>query len=157
MTSMIRLTPQAQAPGAAGRAVQGVERALLAAARHALAAHRERVVADDGGAGGLDGGGVRAEAAEDDHGGKGPEPLGRSTPAEKLALRPLCETFTVMPVPETVPVTLDGLPGFSCGFQRWRSPELSLPEGVGDQSENRFETCQRTAETFDTVPGQDPL
>src|SRR5690606_12627948 len=88
MTSMIRLTPQAQAPGAAGRAVQGVERALLAAARHALAAHRERVVADDGGAGGLDGGGVRAEAAEDDHGGKGPEPLGRSTPAEKLALRP---------------------------------------------------------------------
>ena len=61
--------------------------------------------------------------------GKGPEPLGRSMPAEKLALRPLWETFTVMPWPETVPVTLDGLPGFSCGFRRWRSPEFSLPEG----------------------------
>ncbi|WP_302563221.1 hypothetical protein [Catellatospora tritici] len=38
-------------------------------------------------------------------------PLGTLTPAEKLALRPLSDTFTVMPVRETVPVTLAGLAG----------------------------------------------
>ena len=37
--------------------------------------------------------------------GNGPVPLGRLTPAEKLADRPLCDTLTVMLVLETVPVT----------------------------------------------------
>ncbi len=45
--------------------------------------------------------------------GKGPDPLGSWTPAEKLALRPLCVTFTVMLVLDTVPVTLAGFAGFS--------------------------------------------
>ncbi len=45
--------------------------------------------------------------------GNGPLPLGTSTGAEKLELRPWWETLTVMLVRETVPVTLDGLPGFS--------------------------------------------
>lgn len=45
--------------------------------------------------------------------GKGPVPLGSETLAEKLELLPLWLTFTVMPVLETVPVTLDGLGGFS--------------------------------------------
>jgi hypothetical protein len=45
--------------------------------------------------------------------GKGPVPLGSWTPAEKLAVRPLAETFTVMRVLETVPVTLAGLAGLS--------------------------------------------
>jgi hypothetical protein len=45
--------------------------------------------------------------------GNGPEPvLGSCTPAEKLALLPLFETFTVMLVDETVPVTLAGFGGF---------------------------------------------
>jgi hypothetical protein len=44
--------------------------------------------------------------------GKGPVPAGRSTEAEKEALRPLWDVFTVMPVRETVPVTLCGLGGF---------------------------------------------
>jgi hypothetical protein len=44
--------------------------------------------------------------------GKGPEPLGSWTLAEKLELLPLSVTFTVMPVFETVPVTLAGFPGF---------------------------------------------
>ncbi|MBB2748318.1 UNVERIFIED_ORG: hypothetical protein FHR35_008211 [Microbispora rosea subsp. rosea] len=45
--------------------------------------------------------------------GNGPVPLGRSTLAEKLALLPLSDTLTVMPVLETVPVTPAGLPCFS--------------------------------------------
>jgi hypothetical protein len=45
--------------------------------------------------------------------GNGPVPLGSCTPAEKLALRPLFVTFTVMPVLDTVPVTLCGFAGFS--------------------------------------------
>ncbi len=45
--------------------------------------------------------------------GNGPEPLGSWTLAEKLALRPFCDTFTVMVVLETVPVTLAGLAGLS--------------------------------------------
>jgi hypothetical protein len=45
--------------------------------------------------------------------GKGPVPLGSCTLAEKPALLPLWEAFTVMLVAETVPVTLDGLAGFS--------------------------------------------
>ena len=45
--------------------------------------------------------------------GNGPVPLGSSTPAEKLALRPFSPAFTVMLVFETVPVTLAGFAGFS--------------------------------------------
>ena len=45
--------------------------------------------------------------------GNGPVPLGSWTLAEKLELLPLCVTFTVMLVLETVPVTLAGLAGFS--------------------------------------------
>ncbi len=45
--------------------------------------------------------------------GNGPVPLGSWTLAEKLALRPLCDTFTVMLVLETVPVTLAGFAGLS--------------------------------------------
>ena len=45
--------------------------------------------------------------------GNGPVPLGRLTEAENEALRPWLATFTVMFVPETVPLTLCGLPGFS--------------------------------------------
>src|SRR5919201_1066385 len=44
--------------------------------------------------------------------GNGPLPPGRLTLAEKLALRPLSDTFTVMLVRETVPVTLAGRAGF---------------------------------------------
>lgn len=44
--------------------------------------------------------------------GKGPLPLGRLTLAEKLELLPWSDTFTVMLVDETVPVTLPGFPGF---------------------------------------------
>jgi hypothetical protein len=45
--------------------------------------------------------------------GKGPEPLGRETLAEKLELLPLWLTFTEMLEFETVPVTLVGFAGFS--------------------------------------------
>ena len=46
--------------------------------------------------------------------GKGPLPLvGSCTLAEKPALLPLCVTFTVMLLFETVPVTLAGFTGFS--------------------------------------------
>ncbi|GED89496.1 hypothetical protein TNCT6_65810 [Streptomyces sp. 6-11-2] len=44
--------------------------------------------------------------------GKGPEPLGRLTLAEKLAFLPWSDTFTVMLLADTVPVTLAGLAGF---------------------------------------------
>ena len=40
-------------------------------------------------------------------------PLGNSTRAEKLELRPWWLTFTVMLLLETVPVTVCGLAGFS--------------------------------------------
>jgi hypothetical protein len=45
--------------------------------------------------------------------GNGPVPLGSWTLAEKLALRPLCDTFTVTPLLDTVPVTVAGFAGFS--------------------------------------------
>ncbi len=45
--------------------------------------------------------------------GKGPEPLGRETEAEKLVLRPWSLTFTVMLDEVTVPVTLSGGAGLS--------------------------------------------
>src|SRR5690242_5458290 len=45
--------------------------------------------------------------------GNGPVPLGSCTPAEKLELRPLFVTFTVMVVLVTVPVTLAGLGGLA--------------------------------------------
>ena len=45
--------------------------------------------------------------------GNGPEPDGNCTLAEKLELRPPCDTFTLMLELETVPVTLAGLAGFS--------------------------------------------
>jgi hypothetical protein len=38
--------------------------------------------------------------------------VGSCTLAEKLALRPWSDTFTVMLEPDTVPVTLAGLAGF---------------------------------------------
>lgn len=57
--------------------------------------------------------------------GKGPLPLGRSTPAENDALRPLCETFTVICVRDTVPVTLAGRPGFSPYTNRSASLRIS--------------------------------
>src|SRR4051794_15882257 len=44
--------------------------------------------------------------------GNGPVPAGSCTLAEKLALRPWSDTFTVMFVEETVPVTLAGFAGF---------------------------------------------
>src|SRR5690349_15483032 len=45
--------------------------------------------------------------------GNGPEPLGSSTLAEKLELRPPWATLTVMVVEDTVPETVAGLTGFS--------------------------------------------
>jgi hypothetical protein len=44
--------------------------------------------------------------------GNGPVPLGSWTLAEKLALRPWSDTFTVMLLFETVPVTVAGFAGF---------------------------------------------
>ncbi|WP_353850256.1 hypothetical protein [Solwaraspora sp. WMMA2065] len=45
--------------------------------------------------------------------GWGPDPLGSWTLAEKLELRPLCETFTVMLELVMVPVTVAGFAGLS--------------------------------------------
>src|SRR3954454_19545155 len=44
--------------------------------------------------------------------GKGPVPPGSCTLAEKLALRPLADAFTVMLELDTVPVTVGGFAGF---------------------------------------------
>src|SRR5690606_7191702 len=152
MTSMIRLTPHAQAPGAAGRAVQGVERALLVAARRALAPHRERVVADDGGAGGLDGRGVSAEAA-DDHGGEGAGAAGQvDARGEARAAAVVGDVHGDAGAGDRA-----GDAGRLAGLLL-RIPEMAstrvLPSGGGSviSLRSRFETCQRTAETFDAVP-----
>jgi hypothetical protein len=45
--------------------------------------------------------------------GNGPEPLGNCTLAEKLELRPLCDTFTEILELDTDPETVVGFAGLS--------------------------------------------
>lgn len=75
--------PGGQQPGAAGGAVDAVESTLLVVARGAFLAHGQGVVADDGGPGGLDGGGVGTESSHDDHGRERPGAGGEIDPGRE--------------------------------------------------------------------------
>src|SRR5690606_16347076 len=75
--------PGDQQSGAARRAVDVVERALLVAARRTLLPDRERVVTDHGDAVVKDGRGVRAEPAQHDDGGEGAGAAGQLDPGRE--------------------------------------------------------------------------